>query len=35
MAAATDNLERAYQAFLKVHLVFESAQKLDDLPHDL
>jgi len=35
MAAATDNLERAYQAFFKVNSVFESAQKLDDLPHDL
>ncbi len=31
MAAGTDNLERAYQAFLKVNPVFESARKLDDL----
>jgi len=35
MAEGTDNLERAYQAFFKVDSVYESAQKLDDLPHDL
>jgi len=35
MAAGTDNLERAYQTFLKVNPVFESARKLDDLPHVL
>ena len=35
MAAATDILERVYQAFFNVNPVFEAAQKLDDLPHDL
>ena len=35
MAAGTDNLERAYQAFFNVNPVFEPAQTLDDLPHVL
>ena len=35
MGTGTDNLERAYQAFFNVNPVFEPAQKLDDLPHDL
>ena len=35
MGTGTDNLERAYQALLKVNPVFESARKLDYLSHVL